>query len=69
MRATPTFATYSSNGSVGANSAREGAGGSNITAITLYGGTTNNLPRLNKTSGLLPAGNVYTAHWTANAEL
>ena len=69
MRATPTFATYSSNGSVGANSAREGAGGSNITAITLYGGTTNNLPRLNKTSGLLAAGNVYTAHWTANAEL
>jgi len=68
MRATPTFATYSSNGGVGANSAREGGGG-NVTGITLFGGTTNNLPRLNKTAGLSTQGAPYTAHWTANAEL
>jgi hypothetical protein len=68
MRATPEFAVYSSNGGVGANSARDGGGG-NITGITLVGGTTNNLPRLSKTAGLGTQGAPYTAHWTADAEL
>jgi hypothetical protein len=69
MRATPTFATYSTNGSIAANSARQGPDGSNITAITLAGGSATNLPRLSKTAGFLPAGNVYSAQWTASAEL
>lgn len=68
MRATPAFAVYSSNGGVGANSARDGGGG-NVTGITLVGGTTNNLPRLSKAAGLGTQGAPYTAHWTADAEL
>lgn len=68
MRDTPTFATYSSNGGVGANSARDG-GGTNITGITLVGGTSRNLPRLNKNSALPGAGSGLSAHWTASAEL
>jgi hypothetical protein len=69
MRATPSeFFVYSSNGGVGANSAREG-GGANVTGITLVGGTANNLPRLSKNAGLGTQGAPFTAHWTANAEL
>ena len=68
MRATPEFFVYSSNGGVGANSAREG-GGANVTGITLVGGTANNLPRLSKNAGLGTQGAPFTAHWTANAEL
>jgi hypothetical protein len=67
MRATPVFATYSSNGGVGANSARNGAG-TDVTGITLNGGTTNNLPRLTKAS-IGTTGAPLTAHWTAVAEL
>lgn len=67
MRATPTFAVYSSNGGVAANSARDG-GGTNITGINLIGGTSNSLPRINKNGGLPTVGNPLTAHWTATAE-
>ena len=67
MRATPAFATYSSNGGVGANSARNG-GGTDVTGITLNGGSTNNLPRLTKAS-IGTQGAPLTAHWTATAEL
>jgi len=67
MRATPTFATYSSNSGVGANSARNGAG-ADVTGITLNGGSTNNLPRLTKVS-IGTQGAPLTAHWTATSEL
>jgi hypothetical protein len=69
MRATPTFYTYSSNGSVGANSARKGADGTNVTGITLIGGTTNNLPRLSGGAFYTGVGNVFNAQWVAIAEL
>lgn len=69
MRATPTFAIYSTLGGVGSPSARDNVSGSNITGITLTGGTTTNLPRLSKTAGLPVTGGSSSAQYTASAEL
>jgi len=68
MRVTPTFAAYSTNGSVSSPSARYGASGANVT-VNLVGGTTTNLPRLSTASLLGTQGAPFNAHWTASAEL
>ena len=69
MRATPTFAMYSTIGSAGSPSARSNVSGAIVTGITLVEGTTTSLPRLNKTGGLSATGSPYSAHYTASAEL
>jgi hypothetical protein len=69
MRATPTFAVYSTVGGGGSPSARNNSTGATITGITLNGGTTTNLPRLSKTVGLPVTGSSCSAQYTASAEL
>ena len=69
MRATPTFAIYSTIGGTGSPSARDNSGGITITGISLNGGTTTNLPRLSKTSGLPATGASCSAQYTASSEL
>jgi hypothetical protein len=69
MRATPIFAVYSTIGGSGSPSARNNAGGTTVTGITLNGGTTTNIPRLTKSAGLSAVGTPYSAQYTAYAEL
>jgi hypothetical protein len=69
MRAAPTFAIYSTNGSVAAGSARNNVSGADVTGITLLGGNEKSLPRLNKSGGLGAVGTPFNAHWTASAEM
>ena len=69
MRATPIFAVYSTIGGSGSPSARNNAGGTTVTGITLNGGTTTNIPRLTKSTGLSAVGTPYSAQYTASAEL
>jgi hypothetical protein len=69
MRATPTFAMYSTTGGSGSPSARDNVNSVAVTGITLIGGTTTSLPRLNKGGGLSATGSPYSAHYTASAEL
>jgi hypothetical protein len=69
MRATPTFAMYSTVGGAGSPSARNNASGTSVTGITLNGGITTSLPRLSKSAGLSALGTPYSAHYTASAEL
>jgi hypothetical protein len=69
MRATPTFAMYSTVGGAGSPSARDNASGASVTGITLVGGITTSLPRLSKSAGLSILGTPYSAHYTASAEL
>ena len=69
MRATPTFAMYSTVGGAGSPSARNNASGASVTGITLNGGITTSLPRLTKGGGLSAVGTPYSAHYTASAEL
>jgi len=69
MRATPIFAVYSTVGGSGSPSARNNASGATVTGITLSGGTTTNIPRLTKTTGLSAVGTPYSAQYTASAEL
>jgi hypothetical protein len=69
MRATPTFAVYSTIGGSGSPSARNNATGTTVTGITLNGGTTTNIPRLTKAAGLAAVGTPFSAQYTALAEL
>jgi hypothetical protein len=69
MRATPTFAVYSTIGGSGSPSARNNATGTTVTGITLNGGTTTNIPRLTKAAGLAAVGTPFSAQYTASVEL
>ena len=69
MRATPIFAVYSTIGGSGSPSARNNATSATVTGITLNGGTTTNIPRLTKSTGLSAVGTPYSAQYTASAEL
>ena len=69
MRASPTVSVYSTTGGSGSPSARNNTSGAVITGITLNGGTSTNLPRLTKITGLPATGSSCSAQFTASAEL